>query len=78
MLVPEPVVVTPSGDLASVHVPFLGKSLNTTLPVARAQPGCVMLFTFGALGGAGGAKSFDFRVRGKIKISKASNDLFIG
>ena len=78
MLVPVPVVFTPSGDLVSVQVPFLGKLLSRTLPVASAHVGCMMLFTFGGLGGAGGAKSLDSIVKGKIKIRKVSNDLNIG
>ena len=39
VLVPEPVVVVPPGDLVRVHVPEAGKPFNTTLPEARAQEG---------------------------------------
>ena len=39
VLVPEPVVVVPPGDLVRVHVPEAGNPFNTTLPLARAQVG---------------------------------------
>jgi len=53
VLVPEPVVVVPPGVLVSVHVPVAGKPLNTTLPVATAHVGCVIVPTTGAVGVAG-------------------------
>ena len=49
-LVPEPVVVVPPGDLVSVHVPVAGNPDKTTLPVASAQVGWVMVPTMGAVG----------------------------
>ena len=53
VLVPVPVVVTAPGVLVKVHVPLDGNPLNTTLPVANAQVGCVMVPTVGADGVAG-------------------------
>ena len=44
MLVPVPVI--PPGLI--VHVPVLGKPLNTTLPVEVIQDGCAMMPTTGA------------------------------
>ena len=52
-LVPEPVVVVPPGDRVKVHVPVAGKPLKITLPVAKAQLGCVIVPTVGAVGVAG-------------------------
>jgi len=46
-------VVVPPGDRVSVHVPTEGNPDKTTLPVARAQVGCVMVPTVGAAGEAG-------------------------
>jgi hypothetical protein len=46
-------VVTFPGVLVNVHVPVAGKPLNTTLPVATAQVGCVTAPTTGAVGVAG-------------------------
>ena len=54
-LVPEPVVVVPPGDRVKVHVPVAGKPLKITLPVAKAQLGCVIVPTVGAVGVAGWA-----------------------
>ena len=54
-LTPEPVVVVPPGVLVKVHVPVAGKPLKITLPVARAQLGCVIVPTVGAAGVAGWA-----------------------
>jgi len=53
VLVPEPVVVIPPGDRVKVHVPAEGNPDKTTLPVARAQVGWVMVPTVGAAGDAG-------------------------
>jgi hypothetical protein len=41
VLLPLPFVIIPPGLRTNVHppVPVVGKPLNTTLPVARAQPG---------------------------------------
>ena len=52
-LVPVPVVVVPPGDLVKVHVPVTGNPLKITLPVAKAQVGCVIVPTKGAVGVAG-------------------------
>ena len=52
VLVPVPVVVTAHGDLVKVQLPD-GNPLNTTLPVAVAHVGCVIVPTVGALGVAG-------------------------
>jgi hypothetical protein len=49
------VVVTVPGVLVNVQVPVAGRPLNTTLPVAEAQVGCVMVPTVGAVGVAGWA-----------------------
>jgi hypothetical protein len=49
-LVPEPVVVIPSGLRVSVHVPVEGKLLITTLPVATEHDGLVIAPTTGAEG----------------------------
>ena len=51
--VPVPVVVTPPGVRVNVHVPLEGNPLSTTLPVARAQVGWVMIPTTGAVGVTG-------------------------
>ena len=45
VLVPVPVM--PPGLI--VHVPVLGRSLNTTLPVGVTQDGCVIVPTVGAV-----------------------------
>jgi hypothetical protein len=50
VLVPVPVVVTPSGLRVKVHVPVLGKPFNTMLPVKTVQVGCVIVPTEGAFG----------------------------
>ena len=60
MLVPVPVVVTAPGDLVNVHVPLDGNPPNTTLPVAVAQVGCVIVPTVGELGVAGCAFTVTF------------------
>ena len=54
-LVPVPVVVVPPGDLVKVHVPVAGNPLRTTLPVAKAQVGWVIVPTVGAVGADGWA-----------------------
>ena len=46
-------VVVPPGLLVSVHVPVAGRPFNTTLPVAIAQVGWVMVPTVGAVGDDG-------------------------
>ena len=47
VLVPVPVEVVPPGVLVKVQVPVAGKPFKTTLPVATAHVGCVMLPTVG-------------------------------
>ena len=49
VLVPVPVVTVPPGVLVSVQVPDGGKSLKTTLPVATAHVGCVIVPITGAV-----------------------------
>ena len=51
MVVLVPVPVIPPGLI--VHVPVAGRPLSTTLPVARAHVGCVIVPTTGAAGDAG-------------------------
>jgi len=53
VLVPVPVVVVPPGVIVNVHVPVEGKPFKTTLPVANAHVGCVIIPTVGAVGGIG-------------------------
>ena len=48
-------VVVPPGDLVKVHVPEAGNPFNTTLPVAIAHVGCVIVPTVGAVGDKGWA-----------------------
>jgi hypothetical protein len=50
VLVPVPVVVTPPGFRVSVQVPDEGNPEITTLPVAIAQVGCVMVPGIGTAG----------------------------
>ena len=45
---PVPVIVVPPGVLIKVHVSVPGKLFNTTLPVGKAQVGCVLVPTAGA------------------------------
>jgi hypothetical protein len=53
VVVPVPVEVEPPGFLVRVHVPVAGNPLNTTLPVATVQVGCVAIPGEGAEGVAG-------------------------
>ena len=46
-------MVVPPGVLVSVHVPVTGKPFKTTLPVAKAQVGWVIVPTVGAVGVTG-------------------------
>ena len=46
-------VVVPPGDRVKVQAPVAGKPFRITLPVARAQLGCVIVPTVGAAGVAG-------------------------
>ena len=50
-----PVVVVPPGVRVNIHVPVAGKPDNSTLPVAKAQVGWVIVPTVGAVGVAGWA-----------------------
>jgi hypothetical protein len=50
VVVPVPVVVTPSGVLVNVHVPVAGIPFKITLPVATVQVGWVMVPITGAVG----------------------------
>jgi hypothetical protein len=50
-----PVVVVPPGDLVIIQLSDAGKPFNTTLPVATAQVGWVMVPTVGAVGDDGWA-----------------------
>jgi hypothetical protein len=50
VLDPVPVVIIPSGLRVNVHVPVLGKPFSTTLLVATAQLGGVIVPTEGVLG----------------------------
>jgi hypothetical protein len=53
VLVPVPVVETPSGVLVNVHVPVAGNPFKITLPVATVQVGWVMVPITGAVGVTG-------------------------
>ena len=53
VLIPVPFVVTAPGLRVNVHVPLEGNPFNTTLPVATAQVGWVMVPITGAAGVAG-------------------------
>ena len=55
VLLPVPVVITPPGVRVNVQVPDNGKLLNTTLPVATAHVGWVMIPMVGAVGLVGWA-----------------------
>ena len=52
-VVPVPEVVIAPGVLVKVQVPVAGNPLRTTLPVARAQVGWVIVPSIGAVGVAG-------------------------
>jgi len=54
-LVPVPVDVVPPGVLVKVQVPVAGSPLKTTLPVATAQVGWVIVPIVGAVGDDGWA-----------------------
>lgn len=49
VVVPVPVLVTAPGFWVSVQVPLAGKPVRSTLPVAIAQVGWVMVPTTGAV-----------------------------
>jgi hypothetical protein len=50
-----PVVVVPPGDLVIIQLSDAGKPFNTTLPVAIAQVGWVIVPTVGTVGEDGWA-----------------------
>ena len=52
---PVPAIVTFPGVLVRVHVPVAGNPLTSTLPVDRAQVGCVISPVTGAVGVSGWA-----------------------
>ena len=62
VVAPVPVLVTEPGLRVNVHVPLDGKPLNSTLPVANAQVGCVSVPTVGWAGAEGTA----FTVNAKL------------
>ena len=53
IVVPEPVVMVPPGDLVNVQPPMEGKLFSTTLPNDSVQVGWVRVPTIGAVGVAG-------------------------
>jgi len=53
VVVPVPEADIPAGVLVTVHVPVAGRPFNTTLPVARAQVGWVIVPGVGAVGAPG-------------------------
>lgn len=55
VVVPVPVAVTPPGLFVIVHVPVAGNPFKTTLPVDKAQVGCVTVPIIGAPGEPSGA-----------------------
>ena len=55
-----PAEVVPPGVLVNVQIPVAGKPLNTTLPVAKVQVGCVIAPTIGAVGMVGCALTTAF------------------
>jgi hypothetical protein len=62
-----PLVVVPPGVLVNVHVPVAGKPFNTTLPVAIAQVGWVIVPTVGAVGDDGCAVITTLAVAGETQ-----------
>ena len=50
VFVPVPVVFIAPGILVNVQIPVAGKPVNSTLPVATAQVGCVMVPIAGVAG----------------------------
>ena len=53
VVVPVPEVVIPEGMLVIVHVPVVGKPFKSTLPVATAHIGWMIVPDVGAAGVAG-------------------------
>jgi hypothetical protein len=62
-----PVVVVPLGVRINVQVPEAGKPFNTTLPVATAQVGWVIVPTVGAVGDDGWAVITTLAEAGEIQ-----------
>jgi hypothetical protein len=62
-----PVVVVPPGVLVIIQLPDAGKPLNTTLPVATAQVGWVIVPTVGAVGDDGWAVITTLAEAGEIQ-----------
>jgi hypothetical protein len=62
-----PVVVVPPGVRINVQLPDAGKPLNTTLPVATAQVGWVIVPTVGAVGDDGCAVMTTMAEAGEIQ-----------
>ena len=50
---PVPVAVNPPGVVVTVHIPDAGNPDKATLPVAKAQVGCVNAPIIGAVGVSG-------------------------
>jgi len=66
-LVPVPVDVVPPGVLVRVQLPVAGSPFNTTLPVATAQVGWVIVPTVGAVGEDGWAVITTLAEAGEIQ-----------
>ena len=64
---PVPVDSVPPGVLVSIQVPVAGKPLITTLPVASAQVGWVMVPTVGMVGEDGWAVITTLAEAGEIQ-----------
>jgi hypothetical protein len=62
-----PVVVVPPGVRINVQLPDAGKPFNTTLPVATAQVGWVIVPTVGAVGDDGWAVMTTLAEAGEIQ-----------
>ena len=66
---PVPDIVTFPGVRVRFHVPASGRPLSATLPVDRAQVGCVIAPTTGAVGVAGWALMTTFADAAEIHPS---------
>ena len=64
---PGPNRVNPPGEAVTVQFPDEGSPLSSTLPVASAQVGCVMVPTTGA-GGANGSLSVAFTPVAEVQV----------
>jgi hypothetical protein len=65
--VPVPVDVVPPGVRIKVQLPVAGNPFNTTLPVATAQVGWVIVPTVGAVGDDGWAVITTLAEAGEIQ-----------